>query len=107
MELNEIKYYYVIDLTKYFLEKYKTGEIKDFEHLIRCVKSNAPFIQSFSYKFDEEIWLPSNPELYKNLIEFRVQLNSLIEYLPFRLMISRGSEQMPIFLNNMVWTDEE
>jgi len=106
MELKEIQYDYIVNLTKFFLEKKKTGELKSFEQVIHNIKTLVPSITNFSYKFDEEIWLPTEPELYNNLIEFKVQLYGTVEYLPFRLMLNKDYEQEPIYLNqNMIWQE--
>lgn len=103
-ELKEIKYKYVIDLTKYFINKYNDGEIKDLHSVIRNIKSLSKSIKEMTFVFDETIWLPDEPETFKNLIEFKVQLHNELEYLPFRLFINKGTEQEPILLNNsMMW----
>jgi len=103
-KLDEIKYKFIIELTKLFVEKYKLGEIKDIDLIIKNVKLNAIFIQEFAYRFNEEIWSPNEPELYNNLIEFKIQLSGNLEYLPFRLMINKGFEQEPTYLNsNIMW----
>jgi hypothetical protein len=100
MELDKIKYDSIINFTKFFLEKLKEKELKDLDMVIRNVKNNCPYILEMSYVFDETIWHPSNPDLYKNLIEFKVSLVGKASYLPFRLMIKEDLEcQEPIFLN--------
>jgi len=98
VELRGITYDYIINLTKFFLVKYKEGEIKSFDQLLRCVKAKVPEILNFSFKFDEEIWNPDTPEHYKALIEFKVQLKGLVEFLPFRLFLNKGFEQRAIML---------
>jgi hypothetical protein len=105
MELNEIKYKYIVDLTKFFIEKYKSGEIKNFEMVRRNVIALAPFILDFGITFDETIWLPDDPNLYNNLIEFRVQLKGTIGYFPFRLFLKEGINQTPVYIdgNTMMW----
>jgi hypothetical protein len=67
MTLNDIKYEYVINLTKFFVEKYRDGEIKDLNLIDKNVIAMAPFITNFKHTFDETIWPPTRPELYKNL----------------------------------------
>jgi len=104
MELNEIKYRFVIDLTKFFVGKYHDGEIKDLNLIVRNVKSLLNFIKEMSFVYDESIWFPDKPETHKNLIEFKVQLYSDLSYLPFRLFINKGTNQEPILLNgSMMW----
>ena len=71
MELNEIKYRFVIDLTKFFVGKYNDGEIKDLNLIIRNVKSLSNFVKEMSFVYDESIWFPDKPETHKNLIEFK------------------------------------
>lgn len=100
MELKSIQYDYIVNLTKFFLEKKRLGEIKDFDQLIHNIKTLVPAITNFSWKFDEEIWLPTERELYSNLVEFRVQLYGLAEHLPFRLMLNGGYDQEPMYINH-------
>ncbi len=104
-ELNKIKYRFVIDLTKFFVEKYSNGEIKDLELIIRNVKSLANFVKEMSFVYNEGIWFSDNPDTYKNLIEFNVQLYNEIEYLLFRLYINKGMNQEPIFIKNLMTWD--
>lgn len=104
MELNEIKYRFVIDLTKFFVGKYNDGQIKDLNLIIRNVKSLSNFVKEMSFVYDESIWFPDRPETNKNLIEFKVQLYNDLSYLPFRLFINKGTNQEPILLNDsMMW----
>lgn len=104
-ELNEIKYNFVVDLTKFFVGKYKDGEIKDLNLIIRNVMSSSKFVKDMAFVYDETIWLPDNPNAYKNLIEFKVQLQNEVCFLPFRLFIDKGANQEPIFLKpgTMIW----
>jgi hypothetical protein len=100
MELNEIKYEYIINLTKFFLQYYqkKNPEKKSFDMLITNVVSQCPSILEMTYKFNEEIWPPDYPEFYNNLIEFKVQLSGNLGYLLFRLFLNKGYDQTPILL---------
>jgi hypothetical protein len=98
MELNDIKYDFVINLTKFFVEKYRDGEIKKLDLIDRNVVQLAPFVLNFGHTFDESIWSPGKPEWYKNLIDFKVQLVGTLGYLPFRLFIKKGYDQKPILL---------
>jgi hypothetical protein len=108
MELEEIKYRFIIDLTKFFIQKYNDGEIKDLELIVRNVKALSIFVKDMSFVYDETIWHPDKPERYKNLIEFKVQLKSDLGYLPFRLFIKKGENQEPIFLDSsMMWNWNE
>jgi len=111
MDLNSIKYDFVMDLTKFFLEKFRDGELKNVHLIDRNVLALAPFVQNFSHTFDESIWLPDKPEWYKNLIDFRVQLYGSVAYLPFRLFVKKGFNQNPILLilgtYNWDWPQEE
>jgi len=50
--LDNITYEYIIDLTKYFLEKYDSGEIKSLDQITNIVKSRVPSLMNFSYIFD-------------------------------------------------------
>jgi hypothetical protein len=105
MNLDEIKYRFIIDLTLFFVGKYKEGEIKEISSITHNVKTlSGNIIQEISFVYDESIWPPSNEEAIKNLIEFKVQLTNTISYLPFRLYINKGSDQEPIFINSyMNW----
>jgi hypothetical protein len=104
MELNEIKYRFVIDLTKFFVGKYNDGEIKDLNLIVGNVKSLSNFVKEMSFVYDESIWFPDKPETHKNLIEFKVQLYNDLSYLPFRFFINKGTNQEPILLNgSMRW----
>lgn len=103
MDLNEIKYKFVIDLTKFFIGKYNIGEIKDLDLVVRNVKSLSKFVKEISYVYDETIWFPDKPETYKNLIEFKVQLHNSFDYMPFRLFINKGANQDAILLNSNFW----
>ena len=73
MDITTIKYEYIIEIIKYYLDKLLSKDIKDLEQLIRIVKVEALFIQDLSYKFDEEIWTPNDPDLYNNLIKSSIQ----------------------------------
>ena len=109
MDLNSIKYDFVIDLTKFFLEEYRKGTFKKLDMIDRNVVALAPFVQSFAHTFDESIWPPDKTEWYKNLIDFKVQLVGNVSYLPFRLFVNKGFEQKPILLipgtYNWNWED--
>lgn len=111
MDLNSIKYDYVIELTKFFLEKYRDGELKKLHHIDRNVVALAPFVQNYASYFDETLWPPDKPEWNKNLIEFRVQLSGAVSYLPFRLFVKKGFNQKPILLVpgtlNWDWSEDE
>ena len=103
-ELNEIKYRFVMNLTKFFVEKYRDGEIKELESIIRNVKTLSNFVMNMSFVYNETIWFPDKHETYKNLIEFKVQLCGNVNYLPFRFFINKGISQEPILLNeSMMW----
>ena len=103
-ELNEIKYRFVIDLTKFFVGKYNNGEIKELELIVRNVKALSNFVKDMSFVYDETIWFPNKPETHKNLIEFKVQLMNNLSYLPFRFFINKGTNQEPIMINgSMMW----
>ena len=99
-ELKEIEYNFIINLTKFFLDRYKDGELKELEGIIRDVKARAPFVINMGFTFDKSIWLPDELEWYENLIEFKVQLVNELEILPFRLFLNGGTEQKPILLSN-------
>lgn len=104
MELDEIKYNFVIELTKFFLDKYKTGEIKNLNAVVSNVKSISVFVKEIDFVYDETIWFPDQPETFKNLIQFKIQLSGNLGYLPFRLFIKKGKNQNAILLNNqMIW----
>lgn len=105
MELDEIKYKFIVDLAKFFISKYKTKELKSLDLVVNNIKAMAPFIQEIGYTFDESIWFPTKPKLYNNLIEFKVQLRGQIAYLPFRLYVNKGFSQKPILLKpgTMEW----
>jgi len=108
MELIDIEYQFVVNLTKFFVEKYRDKEIKDLDLIVRNVKHLCPFIRDFAYKFDEEIWLPNKTEYYKNLIEFKVQFRSeMMGYTPFRLFINKGFQQEPVCLQSgaFMWSE--
>ena len=111
MDLNSIKYDFVIELTKFFLEQYKNEDLKKLHHIDRNVVALAPFVQNYASFFDESLWPPDKPEWYKNLIEFRVQLAGSVAYLPFRLFVKKGFNQKPILLVpgtlNWDWPAEE
>jgi hypothetical protein len=98
--LHEIKYKYIIDLTKYFLSLYRDGEIKDLSRLVSIVKSNANCIAGMGFVFDESIWPPNRPEYYKNLVLFDMKLKGSGNVLIFRLMIDKGIDQEPMFFNS-------
>jgi len=100
-KLNEIKYQFVIDLTKFFIGKYNDGEIKELDSIVRNVMALSKFIVNMCYVYDETIWRPDEPESHKNLIEFKVQLFNEFCYLPFRLYINKGANQEAILLNNL------
>jgi hypothetical protein len=97
IDLFDITYEYVVNLTKLYLEKYRDGEM-NLDKLSRVIQNIVPGIVTFSYKFNEEIWPPDKPELYENLIEFKVQLRGTYSYLPFRLMVKKGYNQEVILL---------
>ncbi len=98
IELTDIKYDFVINLTKFFVEKYRDKEIRSIDLIDRNVVQLAPFILNFSHTFDETVWPPDHPDWYKNLIDFEVQLAENGGYLPFRLFINKGYDQKPILL---------
>lgn len=100
-ELKNIKYDYIVNLTIFYLDKYRTKEIKTLDQLIRCIKVEVPNL-NVAYTFDETLWHPEKPELYQNLIEFKVQILNYIEYLPFRLMVNGGLDQNPIFFYTLI-----
>jgi hypothetical protein len=54
-ELNEIKYKFVIDTTKFFVGKYIDGEIKDFNQIVTNVKSLCSFVKEMAFIYDESI----------------------------------------------------
>ena len=100
MMLNDIKIDFVVKLTKFFLEKYRDGEVKNLDAVVRNVIAISGCVGDMAYTFDESIWPPSHPEWEKNLIDFRVRLNGqCIGYYPFRLFVNKDSDQTPIFLN--------
>lgn len=103
--LKSITYDYIINLTKFFLEKYNKKEIKSLQQVLDIVCRRVPDIKDFAYIFDETIWVPDRPEWYKNLIEFKVAIGNSIEILPFRLKVDGGYEQKPIMLipGTMMW----
>ena len=109
-ELLDLQYEYIVNLTKFFLDKYNKKELKTLEQVLHNVKSQAPYLVNFNYIFDEGIWMPDNPELYQNLIEFRPQLRGAPSgsYLPFRLYIKKGYNQKPILLHpgTLIWNNE-
>lgn len=97
-ELKEIDYNYIVDLTKFFITKYRDGELKDLNMVINNVKSRSNSVKEMSFVFDETIWPPDEHEWYRDLIQFNVQLLNDLSYLPFRLFISKGMDQEPILL---------
>ena len=99
-ELNEIKYKFVIDTTKFFVSKYVDGDVEDFNQIINNVKSLCPFIKEMAFIYDESIWPSNKPNTHNNLIQFNVQFVNEIEYLPFRFLVKKGVEQDVILLNN-------
>jgi len=88
MELKEIKYNYIVELTAYFLRQDKIHGKKELDMVVRRVKSQCPSIDQFYYIFDESIWFPLEPEAYNNLIEFQVQLSGIGEKFVFRTMLN-------------------
>jgi len=107
--LGDLTYEYIINLAKYFLEKYKNKEITSLDQLVVCVMSRVPELIKFDYKFNEEIWPPEYPELYENLIEFKAELSARAEYFPFRLMMKKGFDQEAILLipGTFIWNTEQ
>jgi hypothetical protein len=101
-ELNKIQYKFVMDVTRFFVDLYGKDEIKDFDQIIRNVKSQAPFVLNMGFTFDETIWFPIEPDTIRNLIEFKVQLNGKSSWLPFRLFINKGLNQ-EIIIPNSRW----
>jgi len=106
MELKDIRYRFVVDLTKFFLEKYRTGELKDLGSVVQNVKSASDCVWEMSFVFDESIWTADKPELCNDLVQFNVQLKNTIEYLPFRLLVSGGFDQQPMMLNSAMGWDK-
>lgn len=98
-ELNEIKYKFVIDTTKFFVGKYIDGEIKDFNQIVNNVKSLCSFVKEMTFIYDESIWPPNKPNTHNNLIQFNVQFINEIGHLPFRFLVKKGIEQDVILLN--------
>lgn len=105
MTIKEIDYNYIIELTKFFVTKYYDNEIKNLDSIISNIKYRVPSVKEMSYTFDESIWPPDqHDDVYYKLIEFRVQLVSELEYLPFRLFIDKGFDQETIFIDgNYNW----
>lgn len=97
MELEDIKYKYIIDLAKFFIEKHRDEQMP-LNLVVRNIETFAPYITNIGYTFDQTIWPSDKPDWYKNMIEFRVQLSGSVSYLPFRLFINKGSDQTPIML---------
>ena len=98
IDLHDITYEFVVNVTKLFLMKYRDGEIT-LDKLVSIVKSIVPSLLRFDYTFDESIWPPMEPELYENLIEFRAQLRRGDgSYLPFRLYVKKNYDQQPTLL---------
>lgn len=93
MTLNQITYRYIYDLTAFFLPHLKRKDKKEFDLLIRRVKSRVPHISNFKYVFDESIWYPDNPELYNNHILFMVQLSSQVEIFRYSMLVDNGMDQ--------------
>jgi len=100
LELRNIQYKFIINLTNFFIEKYRIGELKSLDLILTNVKVQAPYILQFVYKFDEEIWHPDKPEDYNNLIEFTIQLKGCAEYLKFRLKTKNDIEQNSILVKD-------
>lgn len=103
MELDEIKYNYAVELTKFFLEKYRDREIDSLDAVVRNVKRFNIAVMEMSYTYDESVWFPTMPETIRDLVEFKVQLSGSMGYLPFRLFVSKGYDQEPIFAVNGFW----
>lgn len=96
-KLNEIKYNFIIELAKYFIEEYKDGYFKNFDVLIRSIKVTCSFVEEITFTFDESIWPPNKPELHNNLIVFKVKLINQLEYLQFGLLMNEDMYQETIF----------
>jgi len=74
--------------------------------LVKRVKSRIPAIMEMTYVFDESIWLPDQPELYKDLILFKVKLAGSLSVFTFPMVISKGADQLniaPLVPDNTVW----
>ena len=93
LTLDRIAYRSVYDYTAFFLGQLKGKTKEEFELLIRRVTSQMPQIQEMAYTFDESLWPPDEPTWYNNLIMFRVQLISRIDYLIIRMAVDRGMDQ--------------
>jgi hypothetical protein len=91
--LKDFQYDYIINLTKYFLNVYKDGDIKSYEHIPKYVSKQVPGILNYGVKFDEEIWMPDRPEDYKNLMQFKYQLYGTLEILSFYLRVNDDYNQ--------------
>jgi len=116
MELREITYRYIIDLTKFYLEVIRDETIhqshqslKDkLDRLVGFVKKKCPDVLNMNYVADLTIWPPDKIGVRKdNLVEFWVQIHGVVEKLPYRLYIKKGQEQEPIFIWNFNWPDHE
>ena len=101
--MKNIRYRYIIEVTKYLLGQYKDNKINDLNQLVRIVKEQHPFILDFDYVFDERLWHPDKPELYNNLIEFGVHLRGYAERMTFRLLKNKGCEQEVTDVTGTVW----
>lgn len=91
-ELNMINYNHIVELTKYFIEKYRNKEIKTIDGIIRGVLMYSSSIQEMDYVFDESVWQPIKPFDYNNLVRFRVCLNNQIGYLYFDLYLNEDRQ---------------
>jgi hypothetical protein len=91
--LENITYRYIYDLTAYFLGQITTPDKRAFELLIKRVRSNCPQLGEMMVTFDETIWLPDQPELREDLVQFQCRLKHRIAIFSFYMLLSQKENQ--------------
>lgn len=106
LTLNNIAYRSIYDHTAFFMGHLKGKNKREFDMLLTRVKSRVLAIMEMVYVFDESVWSPDQPELYDDLIMFKVKLQNSLSMFTFTMSISKGADQpnvSPLVPDNTVW----
>jgi len=98
LTLDGIAYRSIYDHTAFFLGELRDSSQRELEMLVKRVKSRIPAIMEMTYVFDESIWLPDQPELYKDLILFKVKLAGSLSVFTFPMVISKERQNFALLL---------